>query len=137
MATKVTILKEYETVLSNQIATKLILFFLPQSEIVSTTSESVYNTHCRQKFWVEITTTKSLLIWTEKNLSTHPPWDFWYVLNTINPYWVCLDENFCPQSTRTSCKKLAQIIIRNHFKYRKIFCYLVWIKNTEYMIGSP
>ena len=28
-------------------------------------------------------------------------WDFEHVLDTMDPYWVCPDENFCSESTRT------------------------------------
>ena len=36
-----------------------------------------------------------------KKLSTNSPWDFEYVLETLDDYWVDPDENFCPESTRT------------------------------------
>ena len=34
----------------------------------------------------------------EKNLSTNSPWGFEHVLDTMNYYWLCPDENFSPQS---------------------------------------
>ena len=36
-----------------------------------------------------------------KKLSTNSPWDFEYVFETMDDYWVGPDENFCPESTRT------------------------------------
>ena len=36
-----------------------------------------------------------------KKLSTNSPWDFEYVLETIDDYWVGPDKNLCPESTRT------------------------------------
>ena len=38
---------------------------------------------------------------TGKKLSTNSPWDFKYVLENMDDYWVGPDENFCPESTRT------------------------------------
>ena len=37
----------------------------------------------------------------EKNLSTNSSWGFEHVLDTMNYYWLCPDENFSPQSTAT------------------------------------
>ena len=34
----------------------------------------------------------------EKNLSTNSSWGFEHVLDTLNYYWLCPDENFSPQS---------------------------------------
>ena len=36
-----------------------------------------------------------------KKLSTNSPWDFEYVLETMDDYWVGPDEIFCPESTAT------------------------------------
>ena len=35
---------------------------------------------------------------SEKNLSTNSSWGFEHVLDTMNYYWLCPDENFSPQS---------------------------------------
>ena len=37
----------------------------------------------------------------EKNLSTNSTWGFEDVLDTMNYYWLYLNENFSPQSTAT------------------------------------
>ena len=55
--------------------------------------------HSWELWW--ITLYKPLLIWTGKKLSTKSPWDFEYILETWYNYWVDLDENCCPESTRT------------------------------------
>ena len=34
-----------------------------------------------------------------KKLSTNSPWDFDYVFETMDDYWVGQDENFCPEIT--------------------------------------
>ena len=38
---------------------------------------------------------------TRKKLSTNSPWDFEYVFETMDDYWVGPHENFCPESTAT------------------------------------
>ena len=38
---------------------------------------------------------------TGKKLPTNSPWDFEYVFETMDDYWVGPDKNFCPESTRT------------------------------------
>ena len=38
-----------------------------------------------------------------RKISTNSPWDFEYVLGTMDDYWVDPDENFCPESTGTRC----------------------------------
>ena len=36
-----------------------------------------------------------------KKLSNNSSWDFEYVLDTVDDYWVGPDKNFCPESTPT------------------------------------
>ena len=36
-----------------------------------------------------------------KKLSTNSPWDYEYIFETMDDYWVGPDKSFCPESTRT------------------------------------
>ena len=46
----------------------------------------------------------------EKNLSTNSSWGFEHVLDTMNYYWLCPDENFSPQSldSRWRCNHFSK-----------------------------
>ena len=46
----------------------------------------------------------------EKNLSTNSSWGFEHVLDTMNYYWLCPDENFSPQSlvSRWRCDHVSK-----------------------------
>ena len=64
---------------------------------------------------------------TWKKLSTNSPWDFKYVLETMNDYSVGPNETFCRESTRTRwrcyhfSKKVVKIKIWHHLEYKKPF----------------
>ena len=54
---------------------------------------------------------------TGKKLSTNSPWDFEYIFETMNDYWVGPKENFYPESTATRwpCNYFSSLIyLVNH-----------------------
>ena len=63
----------------------------------------------------------------EKNLSTNSSWGFEHVLDTMNYYWLCPDENFSLQSTATRwrcnhiSKKWPKSKLWHHFTNKKTF----------------
>ena len=65
-----------------------------------------------------------------KNLSTNSSWDFEHILHTMNPYWLCTDEQFCPiaSGSRWRCDSLQQLFQKmlkmkngHHFQAKKTF----------------
>ena len=59
----------------------------------------------KSNFWLVLTRKSLIAVGTPhlnwKKLSTNSPWDFEYVFETMDDYWVGPDENFCPESTKT------------------------------------
>ena len=52
------------------------------------------------------------------------PWDFEYVFETMDDYWVGQNKSFCPESTATMAlqsfsQKVVEIKIWHHFEYKK------------------